>query len=174
MIKSYKGKKPDINRSAFIEESAQVIGDVTIGENSSVWFNAVVRGDVNFIKIGSKTNIQDSCVLHVTKDTHPLVVGDDVTVGHSVTLHGCHVKDRCLIGMGAIILDGAEVGEDAIVGAGALVKEGMKVEPRTLVVGVPARVARDLTDQEIEKIKRSAENYIRYMNDYSPSEVLIK
>ncbi len=166
MIKSYGGKRPDIHSSSYVEDSAQVIGDVTIGENSSVWFNAVIRGDVNYIKIGSKTNIQDSCVLHVTKGTHPLIVGDDVTVGHSVTLHGCRIKDRCLIGMGAIILDGAEVGEDAVVGAGALVKEGMKVEPGTLVVGVPARVARNLTDQEVERIKRSAENYIGYMNDY--------
>jgi len=166
MIKSYKGKRPDIHSSAYIEESAQVIGDVSIGENSSVWFNAVVRGDVNYIKIGTNTNIQDSCVLHVTRDTHPLVVGDDVTVGHGVTLHGCNVKNRCLIGMGSIILDGAQIGEDSIVGAGALVKEGMKVEPRTLVVGVPARVARNLTDQEVERIKRSALNYVDDMNDY--------
>ena len=166
MIKPFRDKLPDIHPGAYVEESAQIIGDVTVGEASSIWFNAVVRGDVHYIRIGARTNIQDSCVLHVTKDTHPLIIGDDVTVGHNVTLHGCTVRDRCLIGMGAVILDGAEVGEESIVAAGALVKEGMKVEPRTLVVGVPARMARSLTDDEVERIKRSARNYIAYSNDY--------
>jgi carbonic anhydrase/acetyltransferase-like protein (isoleucine patch superfamily) len=166
MIRQYKEKYPDIHQSAYIEASAQIIGDVAIGEESSVWFNAVVRGDVNHIRIGSRTNIQDASVLHVTKDTHPLVIGDDVTVGHNVTLHGCTINDRCLIGMGSVILDGAEVGEESIVAAGALVKEGMRVEPGTLVVGVPARFARELTEKEIEKIKKSARNYIGYMNNY--------
>jgi len=166
VIRRYKEISPKIDTSAFIEESAQIIGDVEIGRDSSVWFNAVVRGDVNFIRIGERTNIQDGCVLHVTKGTHPLTLGNDITVGHAVTLHGCTIRDRCLIGMGAIVLDGADVGEDSIIGAGALVKEGMKVEPGTLVVGVPARVARKLNDEEKARIKRSAVNYINYSADY--------
>ena len=169
MIRDYKGKSPVIDGSAYVDESAHVIGDVVIGSESSVWFNAVIRGDVNYIRIGNRTNIQDSSVLHVTRDTHPLIVGDEVTVGHSVTLHGCTIRDRCLIGMGAIVLDGAEVGEGSIVGAGALVKEGMKVEPGTLVVGVPAKAVRRLDGEEMNKIKRSAENYIGYMNEYRNS-----
>lgn len=166
MIRRYKDVLPRIDNTAFIEESCQVIGDVEIGRDSSVWFNAVIRGDVNFIRIGERTNIQDGCVLHVTKDTHPLILGDDITVGHAVTLHGCTVRDRCLIGMGAIVLDGAEVGEDSIIGAGALVKEGMKVEAGTLVVGVPARVVRKLSAEEKARIKKSAVNYINYSADY--------
>ena len=166
MIRQYKGKSPEIDSSAYIDDSAHVIGDVIIGEESSVWFNATIRGDVNYIRIGARTNIQDSSVLHVTKGTHPLFIGSEVTVGHSVTLHGCTIKDRCLIGMGAIVLDGAEVGEDSIVGAGALVKEGMRVKPRTLVVGVPAREVRQLTDEEVQRIKTSAGNYIDYMSEY--------
>ncbi|MDT8317261.1 MAG: gamma carbonic anhydrase family protein [bacterium] len=166
MIRQYKGKNPEIASSAYIDDSAHVIGDVVIGEESSVWFNATVRGDVNYIRIGARTNIQDSSVLHVTRGTHPLFIGSEVTVGHNVTLHGCTIKDRCLIGMGAIVLDGAEVGEDSIVGAGALVKEGMRVKPRTLVVGVPAREVRQLSDEEVQRIKTSAGNYIEYMIEY--------
>jgi carbonic anhydrase/acetyltransferase-like protein (isoleucine patch superfamily) len=166
MIRVFKDKLPQIDSSAYIEESANIIGDVVIGDKSSVWFNTVIRGDVNYIRIGEKTNIQDSCVLHVTKDTHPLIIGNEVTIGHNVTLHGCIVKDRCLIGMGAIILDGAEVGEDSMVAAGCLVKEGMVIPPKTLAVGVPARIARTLTDKEVKKIKQSARNYIDYANSY--------
>ena len=166
MIRQYKGKTPEIDSSAYVDDSAHVIGDVVIGEESSVWFNATIRGDVNYIRIGARTNIQDSSVLHVTKGTHPLFIGSEVTVGHNVTLHGCTIRDRCLIGMGAIVLDGAEVGEDSIVGAGALVKEGMRVKPGTLVVGVPAREVRQLTDEEVQRIKTSAGNYIDYMSEY--------
>ncbi len=166
MIRRYKEKLPDVDDSAYIEDSAQIIGDVVIGEESSVWFNAVVRGDVNYIRIGQKTNVQDGSVLHVTKETHPLIIGDEVTVGHNVTLHGCTIRDRCLIGMGAVVLDGARVGEDAIVGAGALVTENMVVEPKTLVVGVPARPVRELTHDEVARIRKSAKNYIDYANNY--------
>ena len=169
MIRPYKGKSPNIDSSAYVENSAHIIGDVVIGEESSIWFNAVVRGDVNYIKIGARTNVQDSSVLHVTKDTHPLIIGDEVTVGHNVTLHGCTIKDMCLIGMGSIILDGAEIGEGSIVGAGALVKEGMRVEPGTLIVGVPARMVRELSDGELERIRQSARNYIGYMDNYKTS-----
>lgn len=166
MLKPYKGIMPTLHETVFVEQSAQVIGEVEIGRDSSIWFNTVVRGDVNYIKIGERTNVQDSCVLHVTKGTHPLIIGSDVTVGHSVTLHGCTVKDRCLIGMGAKLLDGAVVGEDSIVGAGSVVTEGMKVPPRSLVLGVPAKLKRELTEEEVAGIARSAQNYIGYVKDY--------
>lgn len=167
MLKPYKGKWPKLNASVFIEDSAQVIGDVEIGENSSVWFNAVVRGDVHYIRIGSRTNVQDNCTLHVTKDTYPLIIGDDVTIGHNVVLHGCTVKDRCLIGMGAIVLDNAIIGEDSMVGAGALVTEGMSVPPGSLVLGIPAKVVRELKPEEKARILKSAQNYIEYSSNYT-------
>ncbi|MFQ5901813.1 MAG: gamma carbonic anhydrase family protein [Thermodesulfobacteriota bacterium] len=166
MIRPYKDIFPKIHPTVFVEDSAQVIGDVEIGEYSSLWFNVVARGDVNFIKIGSRTNIQDNSVLHVTHDTYPLYIGDDVTVGHSVTLHGCRIKDRCLIAMGVVVLDGAEVGEDSIVGAGSVVTEGMILPPRTLSLGIPARPKRELTKKEIEGILISSRNYIGYAEDY--------
>lgn len=167
MLKPYKGIFPVLGEGVFIEDSAQVIGDVRIGRDSSVWFNAVVRGDVHYIRIGDRTNVQDNSTLHVTKDTYPLVLGNDITVGHNVVLHGCTVKDRCLIGMGAIVLDNAEIGEDSIVGAGALVKEGMKVPPGSLVVGVPAKVVRELTGEEKARLLKSAQNYIEYARNYT-------
>ena len=166
MILPYKGVYPRLHESVFLVHSADIIGDVEIGELSSVWFGSVVRGDVNHIRIGARTNVQDNCVLHVTKDTYPLIIGDEITVGHNVTLHGCTVRDRCLIGMGAIVLDNAEIGSDTIVGAGALVTEGTKVPPGSLVLGVPARVVRALRPEEVERIKRSAENYIGYAANY--------
>ena len=165
-ILSYKGIYPKLHQSVFVVESAILIGDVEIGEYSSVWFNAVIRGDVNYIRIGYRTNIQDLCMLHVTKDTHPLILGNEITVGHSVTLHGCTIKDRCLIGMGATILDGAVVGEDCIIGAGALVTEGSVIPPGTLAIGLPAKPKRDLTDAERARIKQSAQNYIDYARTY--------
>jgi carbonic anhydrase/acetyltransferase-like protein (isoleucine patch superfamily) len=166
MILPYKGVFPKIHESVFVVESAQIIGDVEIGESSSVWFNSVVRGDVNYIRIGNRTNVQDNCTLHVTKDIYPLILGSDITVGHNVTLHGCTIRDRCLIGMGAILLDNAEVGPDCIVGAGALVTEGTRVPPGSLVLGMPAKVVRPLTEEELGRIKRSAENYIGYVRSY--------
>lgn len=166
MIMPYKGISPRIHETAFIVDNASIIGDVEIGERSSVWFNAVVRGDVHYIRIGERTNVQDNCTLHVTKDTYPLIIGNDITIGHNVILHGCTVRDRCLIGMGAIILDNAEVGEDSIIGAGALVTEGMKVPPRSLVLGVPGKVKRELTDEEVARILKSANNYIEYSRNY--------
>lgn len=165
-ILSYKGIYPKLHQTVFIVESAIIIGDVEIGEYSSVWFNAVIRGDVNYIRIGYRTNIQDLCMLHVTKDTRPLILGNEITVGHSVTLHGCTIKDRCLIGMGATILDGAVVGEDCIIGAGALVLEGSVIPPGTLAIGFPAKPKRDLTDAERARIKQSAQNYIDYARTY--------
>lgn len=166
MIMPYKGISPRIHETAFIVDNASIIGDVEIGEHSSIWFNAVVRGDVHYIRIGKRTNVQDNSTLHVTKDTYPLIIGNDITIGHNVILHGCTVKDRCLIGMGSIILDNAEIGEDSIIGAGALVTEGMKVPPRSLVLGVPGKVKRELTDDEVARILKSAKNYMEYSRNY--------
>ncbi|MDL1969493.1 MAG: gamma carbonic anhydrase family protein [Candidatus Desulfofervidaceae bacterium] len=171
MILPYLGKIPQIHPTAFIVESADIIGDVTIGAKSSVWFKAVVRGDVHYIRIGERTNVQDGALLHVTHDTHPLIIGNEVTIGHGVILHGCTVKDRVLIGMGAIVLDGAILNEECIVGAGALVPPNMVVPQRTLVVGVPAKVKRELNEAEIEYIKQAAKNYIQYTENYLKSGV---
>ena len=166
MIRTYQGVRPKIADSAFVEETAAVIGDVVIGEESSVWFNTVIRGDVHFIRIGSRTNIQDLCVIHVSHGTYPTVLGDDVTIGHRVVLHGCTIKDRVLIGMGAIIMDGAVIGEDCVVGAGALVTEQTVVPPKSLILGAPAKVKRAVTDKELAWIKESAHNYVSYAKQY--------
>jgi gamma-carbonic anhydrase len=166
LVRPYAGKSPRLHESAFAVDGAVVIGDVEIGPESSLWFGAIVRGDVNAIRIGARTNVQDYSVLHVTSRTHPTTVGDDVTLGHRVTLHGCTVKDRCLVGIGAIVMDGAVVGEDSIVGAGSLVPPGMVVPPRTLAVGAPAKVKRDLRPEELEHLLRSARNYVGYARQY--------
>jgi len=166
LIIPHHGKWPKIHETAFIAPSADIIGDVEIGDHSSVWFQCAVRGDVHYIRIGSRTNIQDGSVLHVTRVKSPLVVGDDVTVGHNVTLHGCTVKDRVLVGMGAVILDDAEVGPDCMVGAGALVTKGTKVPPKSLVLGSPAKVVRALRADEIAFLKKSADNYVNDSCEY--------
>lgn len=166
MIRAFQGILPKIGQSCFIEETAVVIGDVVMGEACSVWFHAVIRGDVNYIRIGDRTNVQDLSVLHVTHDTAPLVIGSDVTIGHHVVLHGCTIHDRVLVGMGAIIMDGAVIGEDSIVGAGALVTERTVVPPKSLVLGAPARVKRPVTENELAWIKESAQNYITYARQY--------
>ena len=166
MILEHHGIAPQIDASVFLAPSACVIGDVQIGEKSSLWFNVLVRGDVNYIRIGKRTNIQDGTVIHVTLKTHPTVIGDDVSVGHSVTLHGCTIQDRCLIGIGAIILDGVEVGESSLVAAGSLLTPGTKVPPRSLVMGSPARVRKELTDADCADFHAIAERYITYQDDY--------
>lgn len=172
MIRPFKGMNPQIDPSAFIAETAVVIGDVTIGPESSIWYNVVARGDVNFIRIGARSNIQDLSMLHVTHKKHaedpgaPLVIGDDVTVGHSVTLHGCTIGNGAFIGMQAMVMDKAVVGEGALVGARALVTEGTIIPPYTLWVGAPAKYKRDLTPDEIVWLKRSAGNYVRYSREY--------
>jgi len=166
MLLPYKGKRPKLHETVYVEASARIIGDVIIGAYASVWFNAVVRGDVNYIRIGERTNVQDNSVLHVTKDVYPLIIGSDVTIGHNAVLHGCIVKDRCLIGMGSIILDDAEIGEDTIVGAGALVTERTKVPPKSLILGAPARVVRKLSGEEVERILTAAKNYLEYTQNY--------
>jgi carbonic anhydrase/acetyltransferase-like protein (isoleucine patch superfamily) len=166
MIRPYRGILPRIPASAFIDSSAQVIGDVEMGEESSAWMNVVIRGDVNWIRIGRRTNIQDGSIVHVMRDTHPTEVGDQVTVGHGVILHGCRVGNRCLIGMGAILLNGVDIGEECIVAAGTLLPEGMKVPPRSLVVGSPGKVRRALTDQDVASIVGYAERYVAYAREY--------
>jgi carbonic anhydrase/acetyltransferase-like protein (isoleucine patch superfamily) len=166
MLRPYRGRVPTVHSTAFVDESAQVIGDVEIGPETSVWMNAVIRGDVNVIRVGQRSNIQDGCVVHVMHDTHPALIGDEVTVGHGAIVHGCTIADRVLIGMGAIVLNGARVGDDCIVAAGSLVTEGMQIPPRSLVMGSPARVRRPLTDAEVASIREYADNYVRYKKDY--------
>jgi carbonic anhydrase/acetyltransferase-like protein (isoleucine patch superfamily) len=166
MIRAYRGKYPLIHESAFIEESAQVIGDVWIGEQSSVWFNAVVRGDCFYVRIGDRTNIQDGTVIHVTNGTHATILENEVTVGHNATLHGCHVESGCLIGMGSIVMDGARIGSRSLVAAGALVSPGMQVPPHSLVMGTPAKVKRLLTDDEITGLDAYWKNYLEYSRNY--------
>lgn len=166
MIRSFQGIKPTIPTSCFIEETAVVIGDVVMGADCSVWFNAVIRGDVNYIRIGDRTNVQDLCMLHVTHDTNPLIIGNDVTIGHHVVLHGCTIHDRVLVGMGAIIMDGAVIGEDSVVGAGALVVEGTVVPPKSVILGSPAKVKRPVTEKELAWVRESAGNYVKYARQY--------
>jgi carbonic anhydrase/acetyltransferase-like protein (isoleucine patch superfamily) len=160
---SFEGHAPLLHPSVFLAPDAHVIGDVEAGEDSSIWFGTVVRGDVNLIRIGKRTNVQDLCVVHVTRGTHPTFIGDEVTVGHRVVLHGCRILDRCLIGTGAVVMDGAVVGEESLVGAGALVAQGTVIPPRTLALGVPARVARPLRAEEIAFLAQSAANYVGYV-----------
>ncbi|HSM91323.1 MAG TPA: gamma carbonic anhydrase family protein [Anaeromyxobacteraceae bacterium] len=166
IIRPFGGRAPVVPASAFVAKGAVVVGDVELGEHSSIWFGCVLRGDVNQIRIGARTNVQDLTTLHVTSRTHPTVVGDEVTIGHRVVLHGCTIKERCLVGIGSVVLDGAVVGPEAVIGAGALVPPGMVVPPRTLVMGSPAKVKRDLSPAEIEALQRSAENYVEYAARY--------
>jgi carbonic anhydrase/acetyltransferase-like protein (isoleucine patch superfamily) len=166
VILGYEGKMPRVAASAWLAPGCVVVGDVEIGEDSSVWFQSVIRGDVNLIRIGARTNVQDHSVVHVTSRTHPTTLGDDITIGHRAVLHGCTVKDRSLVGIGAIVLDGAVVGPDAMVGAGALVPPGMVVPPGTLVLGAPAKVKRDLTPEEIASFLDSAARYAGYAARY--------
>lgn len=163
---AYDGKAPRLAGSVFLAEGSVVTGDVEIGEDASLWFGTVVRGDVNHVRIGARTNLQDLTVVHVTSGKHPTVIGDDVSVGHRAVLHGCTVEDRSLVGIGAIVLDGAVVGPEAMVGAGALVPPGMIVPPGTLVLGAPAKVKRDLTPGEIASFLDTARRYVGYAARY--------
>jgi len=162
----YDGRSPRIGARVFIAENATLIGDVSLGDDCSIWYGAVLRGDVHSIRIGPRTNIQDNCVLHVTNDTHPIDIAEEVTIGHGVIAHGCTIGRGALIGMGSRVLDGARVGELALIGAGALVGEGMEIPPRTLAVGVPARVKRDLRRDEIVRLEQSWRHYIEYKERY--------
>ena len=173
MILEYQGWRPILKRNAWIAEGASVIGRVEMGEDSAVWFGAVVRGDVHYIKIGDRSNIQDLSMVHVThhkradmSDGHPTIIGNDVTVGHRVMLHGCTIEDACLIGMSATILDGAVIGKESIVGAGSLVTKNKKFPPRSLILGSPAKVVRELTDDEVAELYASAKRYVAFKNNY--------
>ncbi len=166
MERAHRGRFPRVHASAFIDDSAQVIGDVEIGEDSSVWMAVVIRGDVNHIRIGRRTNVQDGTIVHVMKDTHPTIVGDEVTIGHAAVIHGCTIEDRCLVGMGAILLNGCRIGTGSIVAAGSLVPEGMIVPPRSLVMGSPAKVKRALGDEAAAEIQMYADRYVHYRLDY--------
>ncbi len=166
VLRPYRDKWPTVAASAYVDESAQLIGDVTVGEQSSVWMNVVMRGDVHRIRVGNRSNVQDLTLVHVMRDTHATDIGDDVTIGHSAIIHGCAVGDRCLIGMGAILLNGVTIGEDSIVAAGTLIVEGATVPPRSMVMGSPGKVRRTLTQDEIASIRDYATRYVSYRLDY--------
>jgi carbonic anhydrase/acetyltransferase-like protein (isoleucine patch superfamily) len=166
MIRSYRGRLPQIPASAYIDPDAVIIGDVTIGEHSSVWPGVVIRGDVNWIRIGARTNIQDGSVLHVMMDTHPLLLGDAVTIGHGVILHGCTIESRVLIGMGSVLLNGAKIGTGSIVAAGTLVPENTVVPPGSLFMGHPGKFRRALTPEDQAGIEAYAARYIQYSETY--------
>jgi carbonic anhydrase/acetyltransferase-like protein (isoleucine patch superfamily) len=166
LVRPFDGKSPRLGARVFVAENATLIGDVELGDDSSIWFGTVLRGDVHRIRIGARTNIQDNCTLHVTNGTWPVEIADDVTIGHGVIAHGCTIGRAALIGMGSRVLDGAVIGELALVGAGALVSEGMHVPPRTLVVGVPAKVKRELTNDELARLESSWKHYVEYKDKY--------
>ena len=177
MIKDYQKYSPKIGVRTWIAENAMVIGECQIGNDCGVWFGVTIRGDVNYIKIGDRSNIQDGSIIHVTHlgtedkdDGYPTIIGDDVTVGHNVTLHGCKIGNTCLIGMSATLLDGCEIGEESMVAAGSLVTQNKKFPPKSLIMGTPAKVVRNLSKDEIENIYKSAQNYVSYKNIYLEME----
>ena len=171
MLSPFNGKQPQIDPSAYVHATVLVIGDVVLGPESSLWPNVVVRGDVNAIRIGARTNIQDNSTVHVTQDRFNTLIGDDVTAGHNVVLHGCIIGDRCLIGIGAIVLDGVEIGVECLIGAGALVTPGTKLPARHLVLGSPAKAVRPLRDDEIAHLKQSALNYVERARQYRAQRI---
>jgi carbonic anhydrase/acetyltransferase-like protein (isoleucine patch superfamily) len=166
VLRPYRGISPRIHPTAFIDASAQVIGDVEIGEETSVWMNVVLRGDVHWICIGRRSNVQDGTIVHVMSGTHPTTIGDEVTIGHGAIIHGCTIENQCLIGMGAILLNGSHVGTGSIVAAGSLVVEEMQIPPRSMVMGSPARVRRPLTPAETAEIQAAANSYVECRLDY--------
>ena len=167
MIMAFKEKYPKIDPTAFIAENAMVIGDVEIGPESNVWFYSILRGDMNYIRIGSKVNIQDACVLHIDKKFYPLIIEDEVVLGHRVVAHGCTIRRGSLIGIGAILLNGSEVGEEAIVGAGSVVTPGSMIPPKTLALGAPAKPIRTLKDKDLEMIRDTHQDYQELRKIYS-------
>jgi len=166
MLRPFRNVSPRVHATAFVDGSAQVIGDVEIGEEAGIWMCAVVRGDVNSIRIGNRTNIQDGTVVHAMTGTHQTTIGDNVTIGHAAVVHGCTIENQCLIGMGAILLNGAHIGSGSIVAAGTLIVENMKVPPKSLVMGSPGKVKRLLTQSEIANIQLYADRYVQYRLDY--------
>ena len=166
MIRTFKGTSPTVDKSAYVDESAQVIGNVHIGAESSVWMNVVIRGDVNRICIGARTNIQDLTMIHVMRETHPTIIGDEVTVGHSAVVHGTTIENRVLVGMAAVLLNGVHIESDCVIAAGTLLTEGTRIPARSLVMGRPGRVKRQLTDAEVAEIRWYSDNYVNYRLDY--------
>lgn len=166
MIRAYLDKAPQFDGTVFIEDSAQVIGDVVIGPHSSIWFNTTIRADVHYIRIGTYSNVQDNSVIHVTNGRFPTILEDYVTIGHSVTLHGCHIKSNNLIGIGSIVMDDVVIEEFCIIGAGALVTPGTKVSSRSVMMGAPARRVREVTSEEVDRIRKHAMNYYEYKETY--------
>jgi gamma-carbonic anhydrase len=170
MIRPYRGVMPRIAHSAYVDSSAEIIGDVVVGERSSIWLNVSIRGDVNYIRVGDETSVQDNSVLHVDADLYPCIVGNRVTIGHRVVLHGCVVEDEALIGIGAVVLNGARIGKGAVVAAGALVAEGMEVPPNTVAMGMPARLRREVTSDEQERFRHNCNNYVRISAIYKEEQ----
>ena len=166
MIYDFNGKSLDIDSTSYISASVNVIGDVSIGKDSSIWFGSVLRGDMNYIKIGSRTNIQDNSTIHVTTDLYPTIIGNEVTIGHNVIVHGCQIEDRCLIGIGSIIMDGAVIGSGSLIGAGALISPGSNIPPNSLVVGLPGKIVRSTTSKEQNEIIERAQHYIDFSKKY--------
>lgn len=166
IIREYGGRRPVLGERVYLAETAAVIGDVVLGDDVSIWYNSVVRGDCHFIRIGARTNIQDNCAIHVTQGTHPTVIDEEVTLGHGAIVHGATVRRGALIGIRATVMDGAEVGESAFVGAGALVTPGKRVPPRTLWLGAPARQVRTLSDAEVRDLEHYHRNYLGYKEEY--------
>lgn len=171
MIIKFDGILPEIHESVFVAETAAVIGDVQIGKNSSVWYSAVLRGDMHSIRIGERSNVQDGAVLHVVKGILPCIIGNDVTIGHAAVVHGCTVHDKVLIGMNATVLDGAVIGEGSIIAAGALVREGEKIPENRLFAGVPARDIRATTDKDLKRIMNASKEYVHYGARYKEETV---
>ncbi|MBA3692695.1 MAG: gamma carbonic anhydrase family protein [Acidobacteria bacterium] len=166
MIKSFQNLSPKIHESAFVADDAIIIGAVEIGAESSVWFGSILRGDVNHIRIGARTNVQDGSIIHVSRKTHSTILEDEVTLGHRVTLHGCHIETGCLIGIGAIILDGVRVGKNSLVAAGSLITPNTQIPPRSLVMGSPAKVKRELGDDEVKDLEKFWRNYVSLSRIY--------
>jgi carbonic anhydrase/acetyltransferase-like protein (isoleucine patch superfamily) len=166
MIRPFRGVHPQIHPTAYVEPSAQVIGDVQLGEEASIWCNSTVRGDIHYIRIGDRSNLQDNCVMHVQNGTHPTILEAEVTVGHSVTLHGCYVERGCLIGIGSILLDDVRIGANSLVAAGSLVSPGTIIPAKSLAMGFPARVKRPLTDEEVAGLEVFWKNYVNYTREY--------
>ena len=173
MLHKFKSFTPSLGKNTWVAPSADIVGEVSCGEDCSIWFGSVVRGDVHFIKIGNRVNIQDLSMIHVThykkedkSDGNPTIIGDDVTIGHRVMLHGCNIESACLIGMSATILDGAVIGRESIVGAGSLVTKNKIFPPRSLIMGSPAKLIRELNDEEIKELYDSASRYVEFKKDY--------
>lgn len=180
MILPYRDYQPQVGKGGWVAPNATLIGDAILGEDVSLWFGVVVRGDVHRIRIGARTNIQDLCLLHITQhagemrddaDGHPTIIGSDCTVGHRVILHGCTVGDLCLIGMGAILLDGAEIGRESIVGAGSVVTPGKKFPPRSLIMGTPAKVVREISETQVQEMQASWRRYVELKNEYHQARI---